>query len=519
MDLSYALTWMIGTSAAFGLALSIERLRAGIRGTFLVNLALLVLVGLGLLTHWDGVGYAALLLWFVLVIVPANALRGAQTAIHRHQLDRAALCARIAGVLHPFDGQREQARMIASQACFDRGELAAAKGELYPLLKSNAWSECAKLELLRLDGRWPLIVQHAKAQLVGKRDLKLAPLYLRALGEVGDIDAMWIMYGQIPSLLGHQPIMRLQMASYSGQSELVELLLGRYFRQMPRNTAEVVRATTMLAEGHNEHAERILHTIARSQGEGSHLARQRLAQRVGRAKVEDLSAAAAAVLSNFIREVRSDATSLEGLGKSQRVWATPLLIAIMVLLFLIGVPGGTTDPENLVNLGALVVPSEFTHGGVVWRIVAAGFLHLGSTHLVMNCLGLWVLGRQLEQIWNGVTLLLVFLASSVTSFGFAAAFVHATMSEPRIFLGASSGVMGFVGALGTFLAVGYLRHRRQALGRRLLLVVAVVLAQLVFDYYTPIVSSMLHLTGLAVGAIVAIPLAWHTWRKLGRQRK
>jgi rhomboid protease GluP len=519
VELSYALTWMIGTSAAFGLVLSIQQLRAGIRGGFYVNLALLAVVGFGLLVEYDGIGYLALLLWGLLVILPGRANQRAQEALYRQQLDQAALWARVAGALHPFDDQREQARLLTSHAYFERGDVDAAKGVLYPLLKSKGWAERAKMELLRFDGRFTLIVEHAKAQAVGKRDLKLAPLYLRALGEVGDLDAMWIMYGQVPPVLANQPVLRLQMATYSGQRELVELLLGRYFAQMPQNHSDLVRATTMFAEGRPEEAERLLAPIIRNGGKVAAQASLRLAHPLAKARLDELSANAVGLLSSFGRDVRAIATSALGVGRPQRSWATPLLIAVILVMFLVGVPGGATDPENLVGLGALVLPSQLTNGGIAWRIVAAGFLHLGITHLVMNGLGLWVLGKQIEELWGGVALLGIFLASSVGSFGFAAAFVEASVSEPRIFLGASAGVMGLVGALATFLATGFLLHRRQALGWRLLLVAAVVLAQLVFDHFTPIVSSMLHLTGLGLGAVAAVPFALRTWRNLGRARR
>lgn len=518
MDLSYALTWMIGTGAAFGLVLSVPQARVGVRGGLYVNFALLLIVGVGLLLRYGGIGYLASLAWCVLVIAPGSANRRAQAAIHRNQLDRAALWARIAGALHPFDGQREQARLLASQGHLERGDVDAAKGALYPLLGSKRWAERAKLELLRLDGRWSLIVEHAKAQAVGKRDLRLAPLYLQALGEVGDIDAMWIMYGQVPSVLANQPIVRLQMASYTGLLQDVELLLGRYFRQMPRANADLIRATTMFAEGRSDEATHLLGHIVRNEVQCAVQARRRLIHPLARVNRDALSVGAFSVLSAFSRGVQADAHQLPTLDRPQRTWATPLLVAAMCIVFLVGVPGGTTDPENLAGLGALVLPSELTHGGVAWRIVAAGFLHLGPTHLLMNCLGLWVLGRQVEQIFNGFVLLGIFLGSSVGSFGFAAAFVRAGTSDPRIFLGASAGVLGLVGAIGAFLATGYLLHRRQALGRRLLLVAAVVLAQLLFDYFTPIVSSMLHMTGFAIGAVIAVPWSLGTWRRLGRTR-
>jgi rhomboid protease GluP len=137
---------------------------------------------------------------------------------------------------------------------------------------------------------------------------------------------------------------------------------------------------------------------------------------------------------------------------------------------------------------------------------------LGATHLLMNGLGLWVLGKQLEELFGAWVMLLLFMLASVGSFGFAASFVEASLAEPRIFLGASSGVLGFVGALGTYLAVGYFAFHRKALGRRILLVAAVIGAQLVFDWFTPVVSSMLHLTGLAIGAVAAIPFAYRNWQ-------
>ncbi|HMA97649.1 MAG TPA: hypothetical protein VKP30_33420, partial [Polyangiaceae bacterium] len=62
------------------------------------------------------------------------------------------------------------------------------------------------------------------------------------------------------------------------------------------------------------------------------------------------------------------------------------------------------------------------------------------------------------------------------------------------------------------LAIGYFVHRRKALGRRIVLVVAIVVAQFVFDSFTPIVSSMLHTTGLLIGAVVAVPLSLRAWR-------
>jgi rhomboid protease GluP len=512
VELSYALTWMVGTSALFGVVMSIQQLRIGIRGWFYVNLVLLAVIAVGQLTSWGDVGYLGLLLWLTFVVVPGVANRRAAAAIHSQKLEQAARWARVASVLHPFDGHREAARILVSQSHFDAGRLDPAKGALYPLLKTPTWAERAKMELLRFDRRWHAIVAHAKAQAVGTRDPWLAPLYLRAFGEVGDLESMWTLYGQVPPLLANQPTLRLQMAIYTGLLDLVELLLPRYLPNLPSDYADLLRATALFANGRTSEGEQLLTRIAK-QGAASTLhASQRLAHPLAFASTEGLSADTQRAIVDFSRSVRDQAFRIQQLDMPRRAWVTMSLVATLVAVFLLGLPGGTSDPENLVKLGALVLPSELTDGGVAWRIVAAGFLHLGATHLVMNCLGLWVLGRQVELLFGRLGVLAIFLVSSVGSFGFAASFVHASLSEPRILLGASSGVLGLVGAVGTFFATGYFLHRRETLGRRVLLVLAVVLAQLVFDYFTPIVSSMLHLTGLLIGAVTAIPLSVKGWR-------
>jgi rhomboid protease GluP len=512
VELSYALTWMVGFGALFGVVMSIPQVRIGIRGWFYVNLALLAVIGLGQFKGWQDVGYLGFLLWLALIVLPGAANRRAQEAIHRQQLDRAALWARIVGVLHPFDGHREEARILVSQSHFDAGRLDPAKGALYPLLKTPSWSERAKMELLRFDRRWHEIVAHAKAQAVGTRDLRLAPLYLRAFGEVGDLEAMWTMYGQIPPLLAEQPTVRLHMAIYSGLPELTELLLARYLRALPSDYADLIRATALYTNGRKSEAEQLLARIVKHGTAGALHAGQRLAHPLALANTEALSAPIQRAIVDFGRSVRDQAFHVQPLDVPRRAWVTMALVAAQVMVFLWGLPGGASDPENLIKLGALVLPSELTDGGIAWRIVAAGFLHLGTTHLLMNCLGLWMLGGQVEQLFGALGMLAIFLISSIGSFGFAASFIHATVSEPRIFLGASSGVLGLVGAIGMFFATGYFRYRRKALGRRVLLVLAVVLAQLVFDYFTPIVSSMLHLTGLLIGAVTAIPLSVRSWR-------
>ncbi|HEY5955143.1 MAG TPA: hypothetical protein VIV60_01270, partial [Polyangiaceae bacterium] len=175
MDLSYALRWMVGTSAFFGLVMSVKQLRAGRSGWFVTNAALLGVLGIGAYLNWSPIGYVAFVLWWLFSIVPNYADRRVLLGVQRQELRQANRWARIAAILHPFDGQRERMRFISSHYLWDTGDFAGAKGALYPLLREPDWAELAKLELLSIDGRWNEIVDHAAAAQVGTRDLRLAP--------------------------------------------------------------------------------------------------------------------------------------------------------------------------------------------------------------------------------------------------------------------------------------------------------------------------------------------------------
>jgi membrane associated rhomboid family serine protease len=181
---------------------------------------------------------------------------------------------------------------------------------------------------------------------------------------------------------------------------------------------------------------------------------------------------------------------------------------VLVAVFAVGARGGSEDPQNLVDLGALVLPTHLVGDGVAWRVVAAGFLHFGATHLVVNLLGLWLLGREVERVWNGPILLAVFLGSSVGAFALAVAFVGATAEAPRVMLGASAGVLGLVGALFAFATIRYLSSGHRWLGRQILVLLAVIATQVVFDAFTPQVSSFLHLAGLGIGSGMGGAFTW-----------
>ena len=88
-----------------------------------------------------------------------------------------------------------------------------------------------------------------------------------------------------------------------------------------------------------------------------------------------------------------------------------------------------------------------------WRLVTAGFLHGGITHILMNSWVLFDLGAQVEELYGTSRMIVIYFAATVCGF-FASTLFLAGLS-----VGSSAGIFGLIGAM---IALG-VRHR-SALG-------------------------------------------------------
>jgi rhomboid protease GluP len=106
------------------------------------------------------------------------------------------------------------------------------------------------------------------------------------------------------------------------------------------------------------------------------------------------------------------------------------------------------DVYTLVAFGAKFAPAIAI--GEWWRLVTAGFLHGGIIHILMNSWVLFDLGAQVEEIYGGSRMWVIYLVSSVCGF-------YASMWwNPRSpSVGASAALFGLIGCM---IALG-VRHR------------------------------------------------------------
>jgi membrane associated rhomboid family serine protease len=87
--------------------------------------------------------------------------------------------------------------------------------------------------------------------------------------------------------------------------------------------------------------------------------------------------------------------------------------------------------------------------GAVWQLLTYSLLHVGLFHLLVNLLGLWMFGGDVERVLGSRGLLQLFLVS-VLGGGLLHALVGLVMSASVPVVGASAGVLGLLTAFAIF---------------------------------------------------------------------
>jgi membrane associated rhomboid family serine protease len=176
----------------------------------------------------------------------------------------------------------------------------------------------------------------------------------------------------------------------------------------------------------------------------------------------------------------------------------PVLIALNVLMFVLTAVQAQSVANNQKSpLFAEFVlwPTGVAGLGEWWRLLTAGFLHYGMTHIAFNMLALYVLGRDLEPAFGRLRFLALYL---VSMFGGNVA-VYLFGSPDALTAGASTAVYGLMGAM----LVAVLKLKLNP-GTAL----AVIGLNVVLSFTLPGISLLGHLGGLVVGAGLAAGLIY-----------
>jgi rhomboid protease GluP len=476
---------------------------------------LLVLV---LVLWWltpDQAGLISGPIWGVLILGPILVSRSMTMAMVHRNWKRAALMARLLCILHPMDGLQNQPQVVRVLALIDEGRADEAADELAELRKLDtplAWTAIVLEAKAR--GEWAELLSWLEQRDDTVRLLAHPPVVacaVRALGEIGRLDDMVEMFrvhGDTELLrkdvLGHG-LMQAHVGAFLGRRTIVDAMLNGPLGVLPDCSAEFLLGTVEQAAGRPEIAAKHLEASRVNAHPSLLLELERRLQQPLSPLADDALTDENRVWIDGLAESTGHEQRFASLSTGTRkpTPATWSLCALLGAIFVVEMQGGAENLENLMRLGALRVPVELDDGEW-WRRIAAGFLHFGMVHLVMNLAALVLLGRWLERSIGTPRMLACYLASTLTSIGLFPLFATATLEQPQIVVGASGGVMGLLGALLGVIIIGRTQGRSRVVSAQFNALILLVAMQVVFDLSTPNVSSLAHTLGLVTGLLFGL---------------
>ena len=184
---------------------------------------------------------------------------------------------------------------------------------------------------------------------------------------------------------------------------------------------------------------------------------------------------------------------MNNLEKFKELPLTYSLMAVSILLFLISSISDELAYKISV-LGALAGPYVVAKGEL-YRLVTSTFLHSGGTHIVMNMLSLYVVGRMVEKLFSRVAYLSLYFISA-----FFGSFLSIYMHLDGVAVGASGAIFGLFGALAGFVFV-----HKDRLGEKFKAFMkdfgVLLLINLVIGFAFPNIDVSAHVGGLVAGII------------------
>ncbi len=168
-----------------------------------------------------------------------------------------------------------------------------------------------------------------------------------------------------------------------------------------------------------------------------------------------------------------------------------ICIFIFMLMYLLG--NGSEDSYTLLLFGANL--DVLTKSGDYYRLFTSIFLHIGILHLLCNMYSLYIIGREVENVFGKVKYLIIYLLSGIAGSILSLAFNHNTICA-----GASGAIFGLLGALLYF---GY--YYRTYLGSTLTRsIVPVIIINLLIGLFNTGIDNAAHIGGLVGGILIAM---------------
>lgn len=167
-----------------------------------------------------------------------------------------------------------------------------------------------------------------------------------------------------------------------------------------------------------------------------------------------------------------------------------VIINVLVFLSMYIFGNGSTDINTLVNFGAIYSP--LIKAGEYYRLLFAGFIHIGVIHLFVNMYSLLAIGTRLESLIGKWKFLIVYLVSLIIGNLMSMLFIGNSISA-----GASGALFGLFGALLYF---GY--HYRVYLGSMMASqVIPILIINFSLSFFLSGIDLAAHIGGFVAGLL------------------
>ena len=534
MELNWILIWICGISSAVNLVATLQQKDSPAWGWRAVLAAILILLGVLWITVPEIAGYLIGPVWFLFAFLPGMLLKRTNDLLAQRKHRRAYWAARLAGWLHPGDGWPQQTQIVRAISLFEQGKTKRASALLDKLsgVKSSL-GLAAKLIQTQQTGEWQSLLNEIETRFTPAAVLRDETLFLARTQAFGELGRPTEMLATLISLFAGRArlspmtraIVQMRAAALSGRVADTERQLGSLNQTFPPDVHTYWRLTAQQVAGVEGVDEAFRQLQSTASPYLQPLITRRLAQPLPVFDSSTANPQTNQILAALSEQIQRDAD--HGTWTQERLskpWATWGIAAVLVAAFIVEMLGGSTTPEfslnylstlisrtenseHLVNLGALIVPQDYTPGEW-WRVLTAGYLHFGPLHLGLNLLGLLVLAPRLERAWGAAPMIVCYLITTVTSMALAPHVMSVPPDEVRILVGASGGIMGLLGGLVGMFVVQWLRHRTDQTRKPLMFLVLIIILQTSFDLSTPNVSFACHSLGVATGIVFGAAWTW-----------
>lgn len=514
MDMNYILTWFVIFSSGMYLFMFLkirfkQKTGENFTGWLLVLPTVIGMTIISIFLFPGKAGFIGGILWLIFIFIPMLCRRLINRYITGEKLGLAAVVARTAAILHPTDNLKKMPGLIRVLKMVQQGEIEKAEASIEKFRDlDNSIDRFAHAYFMSNCGQFEKLIEWV-GQHFGEENLygylDLLPRYLEALGETGQTKKLidlYLLYTEkmsIPYFTPLLPLCRLYVFAYTGRKEQVLQLLSGQLSPLIEDKKKFWLATALQTSDQGDKAKEVFDDLLDSSFFTIRLrSRQRLDSPLDVVS-EEYKPEIERITRQVILKTKEEQKYKNPLGRKafrKKAYATYALIAAIVFYFLLELHYGT-DARSLYRLGAVV--KVYGRQGEWWRLITSMFMHFNFNHLILNLFGLFIIGPYVETSVGRLSYVTIYLLSGLGSMYLA---LLMTPKPILILLGASGCIMGLLGAMSYLLYLGYKKEKSKIAGKSFYMVVLIFAFQVIFDFVTPNISMIAHLSGFVFGLLI-----------------